>query len=313
MTRESHLKQKKTKELLKSGYVECYYCNEPVKQKALRCPQCRKLFSGGKQLAVISVIIIFALSTTGYYLISNSHDASDEILPSIISALPSSSDIALSEDIQIVFDMPMNKSSVESAFSINPNVQGTFSWTENTLLFNPVQGFGYNTVYTVTIGTQACDVNGNNMGCGSYTFSFTTKSEPVDRRSIGTGDDEFWSRSVNHPSWVITAVQTKTLLILTHSTGCAPCDTMLSICGPLSTEYSSQIEYYDITSGTDEPEATDCFAAYDPEPPNYVPLTTVVTIGPNNTIIWHSWEGVIDEETLTSWLDDAISYHSDNR
>lgn len=138
-----------------------------------------------------------------------------------------------------------------------------------------------------------------------------TDDTPEFGHSIGTGDDEYWSMAVSHPSWIVTAVQTRPQLILTHSTGCAPCDTMLAICGPLSTELGSQIDYSEFTSGTNEPEATDCFDAYDRTDPHYVPLTTIVTEGPNNTIIWHSWEGVVDEAELRSWLEDAIAYHEE--
>lgn len=132
--------------------------------------------------------------------------------------------------------------------------------------------------------------------------------EVVFIHDIGPGENDFWDRTVSHPSWVVTAVQTTPQLILTHSTGCAPCDAMLAICGPLSIEYSGRITYYDITSGVDEPEASDCFDAYDPTDPNYVPLTTIVTMGPSNNIIWHSWEGVVDEYVLRGWIEDAILY-----
>jgi hypothetical protein len=86
---------------------------------------------------------------------------------------------------------------------------------------------------------------------------------------------------------------------------------MIVICGDVSASYGSQITYYDLTSQINEPQASDCFAAYDPVPPNYVPLSTILTMGPNNQILWHSWEGVVDRAILSSWLDDALSYHND--
>jgi hypothetical protein len=88
---------------------------------------------------------------------------------------------------------------------------------------------------------------------------------------------------------------------------------MTETCSKVSTAYSGKITYHKLVSGTNEPQATDTFKAYDPVPPNYVPLTTVLTKGPNNTVIWHSWEGVVDQATLSSWLDDAITYHNQNR
>ena len=83
------------------------------------------------------------------------------------------------------------------------------------------------------------------------------------------------------------------------------------ICESIYSRYSGNIRYFDYVSGVNS-QANDCFSAYDPDgSPNYVPLTTVLTKGPNNTIIWHSWEGVVEEPILMGWVDDAINYHSE--
>ncbi len=131
-------------------------------------------------------------------------------------------------------------------------------------------------------------------------------------QGIGSEDNEFWTRSTNHPSWAVNAVQNEPVLIFAHSVNCAPCITQTEICESIDAKYSANILYYDFISGVDT-EASDCFSAYDPDgPPSYIPLTIVLTKGPDNTILWHSWEGVVEEPVLTSWIDDAISYHNDN-
>jgi len=315
MVRPNRKKIEEKKKLLEEGYIECGYCDEPVKPKALKCPHCGKWYSSGKQAIALILTITILLSSVGYYYWSGNHSASNlSSSPYVVSSYPSGTAVTTTSSLSMTFSREMNRTLVESAFSLSPNIPGIFSWSGNTLTFKPSTQLAAGTVYTATIGENAHDINGKKLDCGMYRWVFTTATGTgtITRRDIGNGDNEFWSRAVSHPSWVTTAVQTKPQLILTHSTGCAPCDTMISICGPLSTEYTGQIVYYDITSGTDEPEATDCFGAYDPNgEPHYVPLTTVVTKGPNNTIIWHSWEGVVDEVTLRSWIDDAISYHDE--
>ncbi|MFB0534599.1 MAG: hypothetical protein ACETWR_06425, partial [Anaerolineae bacterium] len=42
---------------------------------------------------------------------------------------------ALEEPIVIAFDQPMDRASVEEAFSIEPEVEGRFSWEKNDLVF----------------------------------------------------------------------------------------------------------------------------------------------------------------------------------
>ncbi|MBA3044930.1 MAG: Ig-like domain-containing protein [Candidatus Thermoplasmatota archaeon] len=314
MARGNPKKTLEKKKLLEQGFRECYYCNEPVKPKALRCPHCGKWYSSGKQILAFSLVIIIALSLVSVYYLyptgeQGAYVPSSEV-PAVLSASPIGMSVSTSSKIVVTFNRDMDRDSVQSAFITSPNVPGVFSWNDRALTFTPTSLMNEGTIYTVTVGSTAIDTTGLHLDCDMYSWQFTTAGgSAITLRSIGTGENDFWSAAVTHPSWAINDVQTKPILILTHTQGCAPCETMMGICGEVSSVYSASITYYDLTSGTDEPQATDCFAAYDPVPPNYVPLTTILTKGPNNSIIWHSWEGVVDEATLTSWVDDAITYH----
>jgi len=70
----------------------------------------------------------------------------------------------------------MNKTSVENAFSIDPSVNGTFTWS--TMNFNPDANLTPNTLYNVTIRTGTQDLAGNNLAT-AYIWNFTTAAAPV--------------------------------------------------------------------------------------------------------------------------------------
>jgi len=79
--------------------------------------------------------------------------------------------------ITIHFSEPMNKTSVEKAFSITGNVTGAFSWEGNNLTFTP-DALAYATYYTVVISTDAKDLWDNHLET-PISFSFTTVHEPA--------------------------------------------------------------------------------------------------------------------------------------
>ena len=314
--RSSNKKAREKKKLLEQGYKECFYCDKLVKPKALKCPHCGKWYSSGKQLIAVAVAMIIILSTVGIYTLSGGSQnlyAPPGDIPTVLSAAPTGTTVSTSSYISASFNREMNKASVESALSIAPSVSGTSSWSGNTLRYTPSGSLTVGTYYTVTIGYGAVDTEGNHLDCEIYTWRFTTEggTTTTTRRDIGTGENDFWPATVSHPFWVSADLLSKPVLILTHTEGCQPCVVMTGTCTELSETYSGQIIFYDLLSGTDEPQATECFAAYDTEPPNYVPLTTILTKGPNNQVIWHSWEGIVDKAVLSSWIDDALSYHED--
>ena len=321
--RSSNKKAKERKKLIEQGYKECKSCEKLIKPKSLRCSYCSKYTSIGRQVMALSIILAILFASAGFfYLNPDNHEAYIETLPSITQTSPSGIDIALDESIRITFDKDMNKTSVESAFSIAPTLQGTFTWSGLTMIYSTTLSLQYGRTYTVTMKSSATDAYGNALDGGEFSWQFTTESAPVIRRDIGTGDNEFWATYpdqhilpgslVVHPAWVSSDVQSNIVLILTHSEGCAPCVTQTAICESIYATYSPNIIFHDLLSGTDEPEASDTFAAYDPTgETNYIPLTILLAQRPDGTIIWHSWEGVVEEPILSDWIDDALSYQND--
>ncbi|MDO8588513.1 MAG: Ig-like domain-containing protein [Armatimonadota bacterium] len=112
--------------------------------------------------------------------------------PAIVSTQPSNGAAAVPTTpatIQVNFDQPMATSSVERAFTIRPEV-GTdkpkFAWSGDgkTLVVTFAQPLQANTVYTVTIGTDAHAANAVTLG-QPVAFSFTTASTAVAGEAAG--------------------------------------------------------------------------------------------------------------------------------
>lgn len=67
----------------------------------------------------------------------------------------------LDRSLILVFDQPMDPASVEAAFSIDPPVEGTFSWQDPaTLVFTPLSNWERATRYRVRLDTTARSADG---------------------------------------------------------------------------------------------------------------------------------------------------------
>ncbi len=72
---------------------------------------------------------------------------------------------ALEAPIELIFDQPMNRDSVETAFAISPPVAGEFSWTDDrTLSFQPAKGeLDRGESYLVAVDDGAKNIEGKTM------------------------------------------------------------------------------------------------------------------------------------------------------
>ncbi len=87
--------------------------------------------------------------------------------------------VGLDESIRIQFRSIMNQSIFESAFRIEPTVEGSFFWSTKDLssvTFEPKSSLAACTRYQVNIDTSACDTSGTRLS-ERYEFAFTT--EPI--------------------------------------------------------------------------------------------------------------------------------------
>jgi hypothetical protein len=85
--------------------------------------------------------------------------------------------------IDIEFTEPVARSSVESRFSIEPKVEGAFSWDGSVAIFTPSHELPAATAFTIRIAAGYQDVAGNRAPVGLDAWEFRTVGAPVVVRS----------------------------------------------------------------------------------------------------------------------------------
>jgi hypothetical protein len=112
----------------------------------------------------------------------------DAVGPGATNSPPLGANASRSPVINIIFTEPMDRNSVQQAFSISPDADGTFTWSADSrvLTFVPNSELAAATTHTVIIGTGASDLAGNQMP-QPLTFQFTTVSAPASA-ALSIGD-----------------------------------------------------------------------------------------------------------------------------
>src|SRR5947209_8212706 len=99
----------------------------------------------------------------------------DVLAPFVTDSRPVGSNTNLTPWIIVTFSEPMNRSSVEAAFSITPAMDGAFLWSSDSrvMTFVPARDLDSGATYFVVIDPTARDLAGNTM-VQSKTFQFAT-------------------------------------------------------------------------------------------------------------------------------------------
>ena len=116
------------------------------------------------------------------------------VWPKLLSRSAEGPGVRLGSAVSLTFDRAMNLSSVQKAFRIEPDLNGTWvaDVTGKILTFTPLKLFRAGTRYTITLGTDAADVDGNRLA-QEEKWSFTTVPAAI---SAGTA----------FPSWLLPAL-----------------------------------------------------------------------------------------------------------
>ena len=113
----------------------------------------------------------------------------DVTRPTVTSFVPTVTNATTSPIIRISFSKPMDRASVERAFSISGGVNGTFQWSSDSrsVTFLPSGALQAGTSYTVVLATTATDLAGNQM-LNPLTYQFSTAAAPPTGLALST----FW-------------------------------------------------------------------------------------------------------------------------
>ena len=97
--------------------------------------------------------------------------------PTVITTFPADQSINQStrDTVEVQFDIRMDRTSTQNAFSISPSVQGEFIWGngDKKLMFFPLVPFNQQTLYTVKVNTSAKTAYNINLA-NDHSFQFTT-------------------------------------------------------------------------------------------------------------------------------------------
>ena len=69
-----------------------------------------------------------------------------------VSPLGGTADVKPNLPITVTFSTPMDREAVERSFRVTPQVRGTFTWSDNTLVFTPSEPWPLQSKISVSLG-----------------------------------------------------------------------------------------------------------------------------------------------------------------
>jgi len=146
--------------------------------------------------------------------------------------------------------------------------------------------------------------------------------------SIGSGDSDWWTvypdknvnsgSDVDHPDWVLKALEEKPLLILIHQKNCVPCKIHVPRINDAVQTYKDDIMFYSVLAeGEGYLKALEILDIYNPTgKQRYVPTTIFLTLIENEDgeveVGWHSEIDIMSTDDINSYVEDSIYYHEKN-
>ena len=104
--------------------------------------------------------------------------------PTVVDASPTGDDLAPDAAVRVEFERPVDRSSVEGAFEINPPAPGHFEWAGDRVLEWKPSGLLYSTRYLVSVG--GTDAGGDPIVPSQWSFSI--RSQPKVVEALPAGD-----------------------------------------------------------------------------------------------------------------------------
>ncbi|OPY52504.1 MAG: hypothetical protein A4E49_01858 [Methanosaeta sp. PtaU1.Bin112] len=164
----------------------------------------------------------------------------------------------------------------------------------------------------------------------SYLIAITILASAISATGaeypVGSGNEDWWTAypdqspgaggDVNHPNWVLDALESKPVIIYVHKS-CDYCVPQTLAVKNITDEFSSWITFFEIGAEGTDSRSEEALEAYDPNGgKSYVPLTVVVTLAMNSegevVPVWHSTDEVTGDGWVKKYVEDAIAEYDEN-
>ena len=90
----------------------------------------------------------------------------------VVSSSPKGNNVAIGSAISFTFDQPVDHNSAQDLFSLSPKINGSFSWSGNTMTYHPAD-LDFQTAYSANIAPGVKSVYGL-PSIRNFTNSFST-------------------------------------------------------------------------------------------------------------------------------------------
>lgn len=169
--------------------------------------------SAGKALRVLVLLGVALAAACPAWGGAPSATSTEIAPPRVVETSPTrGEELAIDGAIRLVFDRPMDRTSVETAVGIAPEVAGRWEWTSNTTVqFTPSQPWERDAVYTVSVAATARDGNGiqlaDTLSLRLHAVGFLTVTQviPVDG-ATGIAADSSITVLFNRPVVALSSV-----------------------------------------------------------------------------------------------------------
>ena len=114
-----------------------------------------------------------------YFVDTSAGTAPDTAAPTVTGNAPTGTAVSPNANVSVTFSEPMDQTVTESSFTLSPAlspaVPGVYSWTGNTLMFDPTADLDKGVQYTAAVGVGAKDKAGNALS-SQFQWTFTTSA-----------------------------------------------------------------------------------------------------------------------------------------
>jgi TolB protein len=154
-------------------------------------------------LIVIGVLGLIGLAIGAVLLVG------DQVGARIVSTQPESGgQVSAFGHVVVEFGQEMNQASVESAFNIEPPIEGRFIWQDKTVTFIPTEPFQRDVSYTAHLNNKATSASGQNVR-QERTWNFNVREAEILFVAPSSETRELWVQPLDGDAHAITATAGK--------------------------------------------------------------------------------------------------------